>query len=349
MPFDIVAFTRMNRIFFIWVALCLLVFAVRDLFGLVFITYVMCFVVHSTVDPLGQRLGMNRRLLVVLMYLSALLFLGFFLFFLMPTLAREAREFTGQLSRAVNVLDAWAGRHAEEYAWIAPALAQIREYLTPEQVLSRVWAILRGVLERGFQYISWFFLGLMFSFMIMLDLPRIARSVRSLRQTRLAGFYEETASSVVLFARGIGEYFRAQILISFIDAVIIAVCLVFLGVNNVVLLSTLFFVCGLIPVLGAILSSVPIVLMAVNSGGVSLAMWAIALIVAISLFETYVLSPRVVSSVMSMNPVFTLAILYIAYSMFGMWGMLLGVPVAVYVHRQIMISPADKAQGTTPS
>jgi Predicted permease len=343
MPFDISAFVRTNRIFFIWTALAALVYMVRGLFGLVFITYVMCFVVHSAVGPLERGLKLNRRFLVVLMYISALLFMGFFLFFLMPTLAREAKEFTGQFSRAINVLDAWTARLAGDYAWISPALAQIREYLTPEQVLARVWGILRSVLERGLQYTSWFFLGLMFSFMIMLDLPRILRSVRSLRRTRLAGFYEETADSVVLFARGIGEYFQAQIVISFIDAVIIAVGLFFLGVNNLVLLSTLVFVCGLIPVLGVILSSVPILLMAVNSGGVGMAGWAMALIAVVSLFETYVLSPRIVSSVMSMNPAFTLAILYIAYNLFGMWGMLLGVPVAVYIHRRIMVPPAERA------
>ena len=341
MPFDLTAFARANRAVFIWVAFAALLYMFRSLFGLVFITYVMCFVTHSLTSPLEQRFKIHRRLLVVFVYLVFIALMGFFLFFLMPTLVREAREFTGQLTRAIGLIDAWVAVNLEDHTWLSPALVQVKEFLTPEQVLAKGWGILRGLLERGLHYMSWFFLGLVFSFMIMLDLPRIMQSVRGLRQTRLAGFYEETAGSVILFARVIGENFRAQIIISAVDAVLMAFFLFLLGVNNIVLLSTLVFLCGLIPVLGIILSSVPIALMAVNSGGVSLAVWAVFLIVAISLLETYVLNPRIVSSVMSLNPVFTLIILYIAYSLFGMWGVLLGVPVAVYIHRQIITSAPD--------
>jgi predicted PurR-regulated permease PerM len=38
---------------------------------------------------------------------------------------------------------------------------------------------------------------------------------------------------------------------------------------------------------------------------------------------------------MHINPVMTLIILYIAHSVIGMWGMLLGVPIAVYIYRKI--------------
>lgn len=341
MTLDLAAFARTNKAVLIWTAFAALLYLFRGLFGLVFITYVMCFVTHSVTGPLEGRFGVNRRLAVILVYLAFVVLMGFFLFFLMPTLAREAREFTGQLSGAMTVIDGWTARYAANHPWVSPALAQVKEYLTPEQVLATGWSVLRGALERGFQYMSWFFLGLVFSFMIMLDLPRIAKSVRGLKQTRLAGVYEETADSVALFARVIGENFRAQIVISAVDAALMAVFLLLLGVGNVVLLSTLVFFCGLIPVLGIILSSVPIVLMAVNSGGIGLAAWSAVLIVGISLFETYVLNPRIVSSVMSMNPVLTLIILYIAYSLFGLWGVLLGVPVAVYAYRRITMPPAE--------
>lgn len=348
MTFDIVAFARTNKAVLIWTAFAALLYMFRGLFGLVFISYVMCFVAHSVTGMLERRFGMNRRVSVLLVYAAFVALLGFFLFFLMPTLAREAREFTGQLSGAITVIDAWLARYAENHPWVSPALAQVKEYLTPEQMLSTGWGILRGALERGFQYMSWFFLGLVFSFMIMLDLPRIMESVRGLRRTRLAGVYEETAGSVALFGKVIGENFRAQIIISAVDAALMAVFLLILGVNNVVLLSTLVFFCGLIPVLGIILSSVPIVLMAVNSGGISLAAWSVVVIAAISLFETYVLNPRIVSSVMSMNPVFTLIILYLAYSLFGLWGVLLGVPVAVYIYRRITAPPAEPSLAERP-
>ena len=59
------------------------------------------------------------------------------------------------------------------------------------------------------------------------------------------------------------------------------------------------------------------------------------MIIVIHLLEAYVLNPRIVSSVMHINPVMTLIILYIAHGLIGMWGMLLGVPIAVYIYRKI--------------
>ncbi len=93
--------------------------------------------------------------------------------------------------------------------------------------------------------------------------------------------------------------------------------------------------CGLIPVLGMWISSAPIIIMAINSGGVELGLWALLMIIVIHLIEAYILNPRIVSSVMRINPVMTLIILYIAHGLIGMWGMLLGVPIAVYIYRKI--------------
>ena len=91
------------------------------------------------------------------------------------------------------------------------------------------------------------------------------------------------------------------------------------------------------------ISSVPIVLMAINSGGIELGLWAVLMIIVIHLIEAYVLNPRIVSSVMHINPVMTLIILYIAHSVMGMWGMLLGVPIAVYIYRKISKPREDSA------
>ena len=176
---------------------------------------------------------------------------------------------------------------------------------------------------------------MLFSFLIMFDLPELSRGMRRLRFTKLAESYRETADSVILFAKVVGENFRAQLLISAINTVLTALGLYFLGIKAIVLLCTIVFMCGLIPVLGMWISSVPVVLMAINSGGMELGLWGLLMIFAIHMLEAYVLNPRIVSSVMHINPVMTLIILYIAHSMIGMWGMLLGVPISVYVYRKI--------------
>lgn len=354
--FNIGQFVRSNKVVFIWAAFGLLLYLFRDLFGLVFITYIMCFITYSITNALHRRLGLNRRLMVLAVYAIFLLLIAGFLFFVMPGLALEAKSFTDQLPRATRTIDAWIAANAEDNTYLVPVIEQAREYLTPEQLVFRGWAMARGLLEAGFHYASWFVLGLVFSFLIMMDLPRLVRGIRTLRSTRLAAVYEETADSVVLFARVVGENFRAQLMISALNTVLTAAGLLVLGINGVALLCTVVFVCGLVPVLGTFISSVPVFLMAVNAGGIGLGLWSIVMIIVISIAETYIFNPRIVGAIMHINPVMTLIILYVAHSLLGLWGMLLGVPIAVYVYRQITMdvsrhdrqhSPDDKENNTS--
>lgn len=337
MSFDIDNFARTNKVILIWTAFAALMYLFRDMFGLVFITYVMCFITYSIAHPLHKSFRLHRRLTVVSIYLLFLLLIAGFLFFLTPRLLSEARNFTEQLPRTLATINLWIEGKAAENDFFIPVLHQAREHLTPEQMILQGWAMGRGLLEKGLHYVSWFFLGLLFSFLIMLDLPHLMRGVRELRFTRLASVYEETASSVILFARVVGENFRAQLMISALNTMLTAIGLMILDVNGVALLCTLVFLCGLVPVLGVFISSVPITLMAVNTGGISLALWAIVMIVLIHMVEAYFLNPRIVSAVMHINPVMTLIILYIAHSLLGLWGMLLGVPIAVYIYRQLIV------------
>lgn len=61
--------------------------------------------------------------------------------------------------------------------------------------------------------------------------------------------------------------------------------------------------------------------------------------------EAYILNPRVVSAIFKINPLLTLIILYLGHTLFGIWGVLLGVPTAVYVYRYIILTPLDTGSG----
>jgi predicted PurR-regulated permease PerM len=298
----------------------------------------MCFITHGLTSPRRLRGALQRRFLVAAIYILFLALVVSFMAFLVPRLLAEAKNFTEQLPATLQTIEGWLEVQMPQDSGLEPVLDRIRLMLTPEQLIIRGWAMGWGAVEKGFHYVAWFFLGLLFSFLIMLDLPRLARGMRELRFTRASLVYEETVDSVIQFATVVGRNFRAQILISAINTFLTAIGLQVLGIGGAVLLSTLVFFCGLIPVLGVFISSIPIMLMAVNNGGVTLGIWAGVMITIIHLIEAYVLNPRIVSRVMRINPVMTLIILYIAHSLLGLWGMLLGVPIAVYICRHLILA-----------
>ena len=55
MPFSISAFIRVNRVYFIWAAFMALLYLFRDMFGLVFITFIMCFIASSITHNLRRK------------------------------------------------------------------------------------------------------------------------------------------------------------------------------------------------------------------------------------------------------------------------------------------------------
>ncbi len=173
-------------------------------------------------------------------------------------------------------------------------------------------------------------LGLLFSFLILIDLNRIKSGISRLRNSRVGDFYEEAAPPIARFGILLGRAIEAQAAIAVINTVLTLIGMLLLGLPPVAMLSVIVFVCSFVPVLGVLISTTPIVLVALNTGGPMLSLAAIGLVIVIHAIEAYLLNPIIYGKHLKLNPVLTLIILYVGYHAFGLWGMLLGVPVARY-------------------
>ena len=236
MPFSISAFIRVNRVYFIWAAFMALLYLFRDMFGLVFITFIMCFIASSITHNLRRKYHWSRRSIVIGIYILFLVGVAAFLTLIPTRILSETINFTEQLPNSMNTFKSWVITLTDINEMIAPLIAQIKNVLLPETAVVSAWNIVRGVLEKGLHYFGWFFLAMLFSFLIMFDLPHLSKGVRHLRFTRLSEAYHETADSIILFAKVVGENFRAQLIIPAINTVLTAICLHILGINAVALL-----------------------------------------------------------------------------------------------------------------
>ncbi|NJN45924.1 MAG: AI-2E family transporter [Candidatus Competibacteraceae bacterium] len=121
-----------------------------------------------------------------------------------------------------------------------------------------------------------------------------------------------------------------QAVIALINTLLTAIGLLLLNIPSLMTLSLVVFACSFIPVAGVFLSSTPIVLVALNNGGIMLSLAVVALITFIHLIEGYVLNPWIYGQHLSLNPVLVIIILFVGYHSFGIWGMVLGLPVTLY-------------------
>jgi predicted PurR-regulated permease PerM len=181
-------------------------------------------------------------------------------------------------------------------------------------------------------------LALMLSFFITIDVPRLAKGLKRLEQSRASNFYEEIAPGLISFGRLIGRAFQAQGVIALVNTVLTLAALKLLNVENEIFLSAIVFICSFIPVLGTVFSSVPIAAMAMiqDGGSFMLAVWIVVAILVIHFIETSILNPKIVGEMLHLHPVMVLAILTISEHFFGIWGLLLGCPIMVYIIRFVI-------------
>lgn len=191
---------------------------------------------------------------------------------------------------------------------------------------------LKGVSGNVASIASAFFLSLIFSFLIVLDLPSLSKSVADLEQTKLKFIYLEVAGSIREFALVLGRSLEAQLLIAIVNSLLTALGLYWFGLgSSVAFLSVIVFICSFMPVAGVFVSAVPISLIALQTLGVKVMFLTLLWITFIHMVEGYILNPKIYGSFMRINPVIVLIILTIGGKLFHIWGLVLGVPICTYI------------------
>lgn len=343
---------------FVWGALLGVVWLLRSFFLLIFLTFIFSFLQSKGTDRLSRYIN-NRQIRVVLSALVLLSIIVAIGFFVVPRVREQMISFTERIPEYLLLLDKSLSKLQNQYPIVAdllpslggssgailgndirnsPSLHLAQELLgTATQVngtgsIKAAVEVARDVGVKLFGVGSAFFLSLLFSFLIVLDLPALTRGVHSLRDTKLKFIYEEVAEGIYSFAKMIGRAFEAQFYIAVLNSILTAIGIVAIGIGDkVAFLSVVVFLCSFIPVAGVFISSVPICLLALQESGFGLVFIAIALITVIHMIEAYILNPRIYGHHLRLNPVIVLIILTIGGKLFGVWGLVLGVPICTYI------------------
>ena len=356
----------------VWGGVFAVVYILRSFFLLLFLTFVFGYIQNRGVNRL-QGLIPNRPLRVVLVasiFLGVLVAVGVFL---VPRAKDQTVLFVTQLPQYVQRLDQELGALGERYPMIANAIPELgavsdhpahgssrvaalvqqifgmSDHPVGQNKVNQLLDLVRGVGGQIAAIASAFLLALLFSFLIVLDLPRLSASVCSLENSKLDFVYREVAGSIRDFAMVLGKALEAQFVIAVVNSVLTAIGVALLGLGSTMaFLTVIVFLCSFIPVLGVFISSVPICLIALQTSGLTTMVLAIVMITVIHLLEGYVLNPRIYGSYMRINPVIVLVILTVGAKLFHIWGLVLGVPICTYIFGHVIQRKAAPAPFECP-
>ena len=184
--------------------------------------------------------------------------------------------------------------------------------------------------------------ALLIAIFILIEWHAMKADVVNIRKTRLRPIFDEIAPGILALGKLVGKTFQGQAVIALFNAGITFVALWLIGVEYKFVLALMTFVFSFIPVVGVILSGIPICAVAIFQPGGSLLM-AVQVVIAIAvihMIEGMILAPRVIGKIGHLSPVLVIAILLVSEHFFGMWGLILGVPVAIYLIRVVILKKA---------
>lgn len=126
----------------------------------------------------------------------------------------------------------------------------------------------------------------------------------------------------------LGGFIRTQALVSLVDAVLIGIGLLVLGVPLAYALAIITFIGGFVPIVGAFVAGGLAVLIALVANGPVNALIVLGIILAVQQLEGNVLQPWLQSKSMKLHAVIVLLAVTLGASTFGVIGAFLAVPVA---------------------
>ena len=133
----------------------------------------------------------------------------------------------------------------------------------------------------------------------------------------------------------LANYVRGQITVAVIVAIMFIIFFKIIGLRYAVALGVTAGVLNLVPYLGSFLAMLPALVLGLIAGPVMLLKVIIVFIVEQTIEGRFV-SPLILGSQLNIHPITILFVLLTSGSMFGIWGVLLGIPI--YASAKVVIS-----------
>jgi predicted PurR-regulated permease PerM len=212
----------------------------------------------------------------------------------------------------------------------------------------------RRALEYGQRFVAGVLTGLarlvlvlMVAAFILIDLQRLRGFIRSLVPQAYQRDYDRIVGGI---DRGLSGVIRGQLLICLINGSLTYVGLRLFEVKYPLLLAGIAAVMSLVPIFGSILSSFPIVAIALVSSGtfdVRQGLYILIWIIVIHLLEANFLNPKIMGGTAKIHPVLVVFALIAGEQSYGLVGALFAVPGAsiiqtifIYFRRKQFRAPA---------
>jgi predicted PurR-regulated permease PerM len=291
--------------------------------------------VEGTAGPFMKRLSLPRPASVVIVYVTLFALFGGALYLILPTFIQE-------ISGLLTLLPEGSGL-TEIIGTLGNGATPVGD--DPVAIADHIRETYQSLSGNVFQIAGSLFGGVVNVVLIMVISFYLSMQDRGIEQfLRLITPVQHESYVVDVWHRTqkkIGYWFQGQMVMALIVAILTYIGLTIVGSPYALVLSLTAGVFELVP-FGLLLAVVPALVIAFQAGGWTLLLWVAIIYIVIQQFENYVLQPLIIQRATGIPSLVILLSIIIGVNLFGIYGLFLGIPVAVLAVELINDKEAKK-------
>lgn len=315
------------------------VVTLSDMMMPVFAAAVLAYLLDGLVD-LAVRWRVPRFPAVLVVYCAFLAVVLYVFLALLPLLYQQTVELIQQLPSMINQGQELVMRLPERYP----------KFITQEQLQEIIAAVRRDLVAYGQTLLSYSYsklLGVVTMSVYLILVPLLIFFFLKDKDTILGWFAQYLPRDRHLSARvwqdvdrQIGNYIRGKIFEILIFLLASYLTFTLTGLNYALLLAVLMGLSVVIPYIGAMLVTVPVMLVALFQWGLSDQFtWLMVAYAILHTVDGAVLVPLLFSEVVNLHPVAIIVAVLFFGGLWGFWGVFFAIPLATLVRAVLAVWP----------
>lgn len=327
---------RLRR-FSVLFSIIILLYLSRGVITTILLTFIFTFLALHLVKFIQQFLKIPSLIIVIITYALIVFLVYFALTKYVPVILNQSIQMYN------SVLHFYQNPNDQDNQ----ILMFIDSYLNKTNLISQIkngaTILLRYIQDIGGIGISFVF-SFILSFFFMIEKSQMASFSKLFLKSDFDWYFKDIYYFANKFVNTFGVVMEAQFFIALVNTIITTLALAIIGFHQLPSLAIMIFLLSLIPVAGVIISCLPLGFIAYSEGGVNDLIYVLLIILVVHLFESYILNPKFMSSKTDLPIFYTFVILLISERLFGVWGLIVGIPIFIFFLDILKVKPITANQ-----
>lgn len=324
--FQLPGFRRILALLFV----VLVLYYSRSMLNMILITFILTYLINRLHNFITRNVDkvvrINRKITILVIYVAMVSLLVTAIYYYLPVFIAELTDLVNQV-----------------IAFYDNPPSNLPDNLLLNFLVESLKDIdLSTYIDNGFNFLvstisdigKWslnLFVAIILSLFFLLEKEKVTNFTAKFKASRASVLFLELEYFGRKFVHSFGKVIEVQFLIALVNAVLSTIFLWIFGFPNLIALAIMIFLLGLIPVMGVIISLIPLCAIAFKIGGLVKIVYVLIMIAAVHAVETYFLNPKFMANKTHLPIFYTFLILLVSEHFLGVWGLIVGVPIFMFL------------------